>query len=85
MFLSKIREQTILENSTGDYISATVDSFLIDHQAREAPGTHSGSIERPCTLSLNIAKQTQRGLSARLALIFCRLEKHYPGGDTRYI
>ena len=35
MFYSKIHEQTILEISQGDYISATADSFLIDRQARE--------------------------------------------------
>jgi len=35
MFYSKIHEQTILEISQADYISATADSFLIDRQARE--------------------------------------------------
>jgi len=35
MFYIKIHERTILENSQGDYISATADSFLIDRQARE--------------------------------------------------
>jgi hypothetical protein len=35
MFYGKIHEQTILEISQGDYISATADSFLIDRQARE--------------------------------------------------
>jgi hypothetical protein len=35
MFYNKIHEQTILEISQGDFISATADSFLIDRQARE--------------------------------------------------
>lgn len=35
MFYSKIHEQTILEISQGDYISASAESFLIDRQARE--------------------------------------------------
>jgi site-specific recombinase XerD len=35
MFYPKDHEQTIRENSQGDYISATADSFLIDRQARE--------------------------------------------------
>ncbi len=35
MFLTKNHEQTILEISQGDYISATAESFLIDRQARE--------------------------------------------------
>ena len=35
MFYPKIHEQTILEISQGDYISATAESFLIDRQARE--------------------------------------------------
>jgi hypothetical protein len=35
MFYSKIHEQTILEVSQGDYVSATADSFLIDRQAKE--------------------------------------------------
>ena len=35
MFFGKIHEQTILEISQGDYISATAESFLIDRQVRE--------------------------------------------------
>ncbi len=35
MFLGKNHEQTIIEISQGDYISAVADSFLIDRQARE--------------------------------------------------
>ena len=35
MFYGKIHEQTILEISQGENISATADSFLIDRQARD--------------------------------------------------
>jgi len=35
MFYPKIHEQTILEISQGDCVSATAESFLIDRQARE--------------------------------------------------
>jgi len=35
VFLSKTHKQTILEFSQGDYISATAESFLVDHQAKE--------------------------------------------------
>ena len=35
MFYGKNHEQTIRENSQGDIIRATADSFLIDRQARE--------------------------------------------------
>ena len=35
MFSTKTHEQTILEISQADYISAAIDSFLIDRQARD--------------------------------------------------
>jgi hypothetical protein len=40
MFLTKNYEQTILENSQGDYISISVESFMLDQQAGK-PSKHT--------------------------------------------
>jgi site-specific recombinase XerD len=86
MFYPKNHEQTIRENSQGDYISATADSFLIDRQARElSPRTvkfyreflHT-FIEYCNTNSANFVQDITPDFLRRYFLAFG--ENHNPGG-----
>ena len=86
MSYGKIHEQTILEISQGDYISATAESFLIDRQARE-PSRHTLKSYRKflrtfleyCNAnSLIFIQQITPDFLRRYFLAFG--EKHNPGG-----
>jgi site-specific recombinase XerD len=86
MFYGKIHEQTILEISQGEYISATADSFLIDRQAREL-SRHTLKFYREflrtfieyCNAhSLTFIQEITPDFLRRYFLAFG--EKHNPGG-----
>jgi len=86
MFYPKIHEQTILEISQGDYISATAESFLIDRQARELSRFTlkfyrdflRTFIEYCNANSLTFIQQITSDFLRRYFLAFG--EKHNPGG-----
>ena len=86
MFYPKIHEQTILEISQGDYISATAESFLIDRQARELSRYTlkfyrdflRTFIEYCNANSLTFIQQITSDFLRRYFLAFG--EKHNPGG-----
>jgi len=86
MFYGKIHEQTILEISQGDYISATAESFLIDRQARELSRYTlkfyrdflRTFIEYCNANSLTFIQQITSDFLRRYFLAFG--EKHNPGG-----
>jgi hypothetical protein len=89
MFFGKSHNQTILEISQGDYISATADSFLIDRQAREL-SQHTLKFYRAflrtfikyCNAnSLTFIQQITPDFPRRYFLAFG--EKHNPGGVHR--
>jgi site-specific recombinase XerD len=86
MFYSKIHEQTILEISQGDYLSATAVSFLIERQAREL-SRHTlrfyreflrPFIEYSNANSLGFIQEITPDFLRRYFLAFG--EKHNPGG-----
>ena len=86
MFYPKIHEQTILEISQGEYITATADSFLIDRQAREL-SRHTLRFYREflrtfieyCNAnSLTFIQEITPDFLRRYFLAFG--EKHNPGG-----
>ena len=86
MLSTKIHEQTILEISQGDYIGATIDSFLIDRQARDL-SRHTIRFYREflrtfnqyCTIhSVSFIQQVTPDFLRRYFLAFG--EKHNPGG-----
>ena len=86
MFFNKNHEQTILEISQGDYISATADTFLIDRQAREL-SQHTIRFYREflrtfiayCNAnSVRFIQEITSGFLRRYFLAFA--EKHNPGG-----
>ena len=87
MFYSKIYEQTILEISKGDHISATIDSFLIDRQVRDlSPHTIKFYREFLRTFMIycnaNLVRFMQEITSDFLRHYFLAFaEKHNPGGD----
>ena len=86
MFFGKNHDQTILEFSQGDYISATAVSFLIDRQARElSPRTFKfyrefldTFIEYCNTNSAAFIQEITPDFLRRYFLAFG--EKHDPGG-----
>jgi len=86
MFSSKIHEQTIIEISQGDYVSATANSFLMDRQAREL-SKHTLRFYREflrtfieyCNVnSLRFIQEITPDFLRRYFLAFS--EKHNPGG-----
>ena len=86
MFSPNIHEQTIIENSQGDYIATTAESFLVDRQAG-CLSRHTLKfyrqflypfIEHCHANSLNFIREITPDILRRFFLSFS--ETHNPGG-----